>query len=80
MTGAIGISSQGIDFNALDKKPVHIIFLFAACEKRGRNTCGSVSDALETKGAGQMSKWKIVYWVVLIGATVALIAFYKTRF
>jgi mannitol/fructose-specific phosphotransferase system IIA component (Ntr-type) len=25
MTGAIGISSQGIDYEALDKKPVHIV-------------------------------------------------------
>jgi mannitol/fructose-specific phosphotransferase system IIA component (Ntr-type) len=33
MTGAMGISSQGIDFDALDKKPVHIIFLLAISEK-----------------------------------------------
>jgi mannitol/fructose-specific phosphotransferase system IIA component (Ntr-type) len=37
MTGAIGISSQGIDYGALDKKPVHIIFLLAISEKADEN-------------------------------------------
>jgi mannitol/fructose-specific phosphotransferase system IIA component (Ntr-type) len=37
MIGAIGISSQGIDYGALDKKPVHIIFLLATSEKADEN-------------------------------------------
>jgi mannitol/fructose-specific phosphotransferase system IIA component (Ntr-type) len=37
MTGAIGISSQGIDYGALDSKPVHIIFLLAIGEKADEN-------------------------------------------
>jgi mannitol/fructose-specific phosphotransferase system IIA component (Ntr-type) len=37
MTGAIGISSQGIDYGALDKKPDHIIFLLATSEKADEN-------------------------------------------
>ena len=37
MGGAIGVSRQGIDFGALDQKPVHIIFLFATNEKADEN-------------------------------------------
>ena len=37
MGGAIGVSKQGIDFGALDQKPVHIIFLFAANDKVDEN-------------------------------------------
>ena len=33
--GAIGISKHGIDYGALDDKPVHIVFLFAISEKPG---------------------------------------------
>ena len=28
ITGVLGISDQGIDYDALDKKPVHYVFLF----------------------------------------------------
>ena len=37
MSGAIGVSKQGIDFGALDQKPVHIVFLFATNEKADEN-------------------------------------------
>lgn len=37
MSGAIGISKQGLDYGALDNKPVHIIFLLAATEKADEN-------------------------------------------
>ena len=37
MGGAIGISKQGIDYGALDQKPVHIVFLFATSEKADEN-------------------------------------------
>ena len=37
MCGAIGVSKQGIDFEALDNRPVHIIFLFATNEKADEN-------------------------------------------
>jgi mannitol/fructose-specific phosphotransferase system IIA component (Ntr-type) len=32
MAGAIGISHSGIDYNALDNKPVHVIFLLFICQ------------------------------------------------
>ena len=31
--GAIGVSKHGIDYGALDNKPVHIVFLYAISEK-----------------------------------------------
>ncbi|MCL1813985.1 MAG: PTS sugar transporter subunit IIA [Treponema sp.] len=37
MSGAIGVSKQGIDYGALDQKPVHIVFLFATSEKADEN-------------------------------------------
>ena len=37
MAGAIGVSQQGIDFGALDKKPVHVIFLLAVDERAEEN-------------------------------------------
>ena len=37
MSGAIGVSKQGIDYGALDQKPVHIVFLFAINEKADEN-------------------------------------------
>ena len=37
MSGAIGISKKGIDFRALDNKPVHIIFLFATSPEADEN-------------------------------------------
>ena len=37
MSGAIGVSNKGIDYGALDKKPVHIVFLFATSEKADEN-------------------------------------------
>ena len=37
MCGAIGISKQGIDFEALDKKPVHMVFLLGISEKADEN-------------------------------------------
>ena len=37
IAGAIGVSEQGIDYGALDKKPVHIVFLFAISEKVDEN-------------------------------------------
>jgi mannitol/fructose-specific phosphotransferase system IIA component (Ntr-type) len=37
MSGAIGVSKKGIDYGALDKKPVHIVFLFVTSEKADEN-------------------------------------------
>ena len=37
ITGAIGISSKGIEYNALDNNPVHIIFFLAMTEKKDEN-------------------------------------------
>ena len=37
MCGAIGVSKQGIDYGALDQKPVHIVFLFATGERADEN-------------------------------------------
>ena len=37
IVGAIGVSKQGIDFDALDNRPVHIIFLFATNVKADEN-------------------------------------------
>ena len=37
MCGAIGVSKQGIDYGALDNRPVQIIFLFATNEKTDEN-------------------------------------------
>ena len=37
MVGAIGVSKQGIDFEALDKKPVHMVFLLGISEKADEN-------------------------------------------
>ena len=37
MHGAIGMSKQGIDFEALDNEPVHIIFLLTINEKANEN-------------------------------------------
>ena len=37
MGGAIGVSKQGIDYGALDNKPVYIVFLFATSEKTDEN-------------------------------------------
>jgi mannitol/fructose-specific phosphotransferase system IIA component (Ntr-type) len=34
LTVAIGISEEGVDFNALDKQPVHSIFLLISPEER----------------------------------------------
>ena len=34
LTVAIGISDAGVDFNALDKQPVHSIFLLISPEER----------------------------------------------
>jgi mannitol/fructose-specific phosphotransferase system IIA component (Ntr-type) len=33
MVGAIGISKSGIDYGAIDNKPVHVVFLLAINEK-----------------------------------------------
>ena len=37
MSGAIGVSKQGIDYGALDKKPAHVVFLLAINEKADEN-------------------------------------------
>ena len=37
MKGAIGISKKGIDYNAMDKKPVHVIFLLATNHQSNEN-------------------------------------------
>ena len=37
MTGAIGISQDGIDYGALDNKPVNIIFLIGMSEQADEN-------------------------------------------
>ena len=37
MAGAIGVSQKGIDFQALDDKPVYVIFLLAASEHTTEN-------------------------------------------
>ena len=37
MAGAIGVSQQGIDFGALDNKPVHVIFLLVIGEHAEEN-------------------------------------------
>jgi len=37
MTGAMGISRQGIDFGAADNKPVHVVFLLAISKKKKEN-------------------------------------------
>ena len=37
MSGAIGVSKKGIDYGALDNKPVHMVFLFATSEKANEN-------------------------------------------
>ena len=37
ITGAIGISLKGIDYNALDNKPVHVIFFLAMTERKEEN-------------------------------------------
>jgi len=33
VVGAIGISHQGLDYDALDKKPVHVVFLLGISER-----------------------------------------------
>jgi mannitol/fructose-specific phosphotransferase system IIA component (Ntr-type) len=37
MSGAIGVSRQGIDYEALDNKPVHIIFMIATGQEADEN-------------------------------------------
>ena len=37
MAGAIGVSTQGIDYGSLDGKPVHIVFLLAISKKVKEN-------------------------------------------
>jgi mannitol/fructose-specific phosphotransferase system IIA component (Ntr-type) len=37
MAGAIGISKQGINYDALDNKPVHIVFLLGINQKASGN-------------------------------------------
>jgi PTS system fructose-specific IIC component/PTS system nitrogen regulatory IIA component len=37
MAGAIGVSQQGIDYGALDNKPVHVVFLLLINEKAEEN-------------------------------------------
>ncbi len=44
LTGALGISKEGIDFNALDKEPVYLFFLLAAPQ----NASGDYLKALAT--------------------------------
>jgi mannitol/fructose-specific phosphotransferase system IIA component (Ntr-type) len=58
MTGAIGVSSKGIDFQALDKKPVHIIFLFAACEKADENHLHVLNLIFKLAGSEMLTRVK----------------------
>jgi mannitol/fructose-specific phosphotransferase system IIA component (Ntr-type) len=37
MAGAIGISKKGIDYGALDNRPVHIVFLLAISQRANEN-------------------------------------------
>ena len=37
MVGAIGVSQCGIDYEAMDKKPVHVVFLLITNEKPDEN-------------------------------------------
>ena len=52
MAGAIGISHQGIDYGALDNKPVHVIFLLITDEHADENylhILNSVSKLAQSK-------------------------------
>ena len=47
MAGAIGISKQGIDYGALDQKPIHIIFLFITNAKADENHLNVLNQILK---------------------------------
>ena len=46
MAGAIGISQQGIDFGALDNKPVYVIFLLAINARTKENHLRALNQIL----------------------------------
>jgi len=58
LTGAMGISRQGIDFGASDNKPVHVVFLLAISKKKKENHLRVLNMILQLAQSNAIDKIK----------------------
>jgi mannitol/fructose-specific phosphotransferase system IIA component (Ntr-type) len=58
MVGAIGVSQTGIEYDALDHKPVHFIFLIILGETSRENHLGVLSHILSFVHSGALAAVK----------------------
>lgn len=71
ITVAIGVSAAGLDFNALDRQPVHLVFLVLSPEERPEEHLDAMQVIFTTLGQPQFRRF--LRQATTIGEVVTLL-------